>query len=72
MRGAITHPLIIGRALPLLIILCGAAGLIIVIVPLLIPPPLLLLSNGPSVVSSVGRGGTPLGIDVQRQKLMIL
>ena len=67
MRGTITYPLILGRDIPLLRIICGAAGGTIVVIPLLIPFPLLPLDNGTSVVSSIGWGGTPLGINVRQQ-----
>ena len=71
MRGAITHPLLLGRALPILLILCGAAGQTIVVLALLIPPHLIPLVNSTSLVSSVGRGGTPLGIYARRRRRMI-
>ena len=71
MRGAINPPptpLLIGRLIPLLILLlCGADSRTVIIVPLLLPPSLLSLGDGTSVVSSVGWGVPPIGIDAQKR-----
>ena len=60
-------PLLLGCALPLLLlIIFSSVDQTIVVLPLLITPPLLLLVNGASVISSVGWVGPPIGIDAQR------